>query len=92
MRAPPTTGAKEKDINLGVALQRESIIKKKMKSAQVVMTRKNDSYLTLQERADKANKAKGDFFLYLFTQNSVDKSNKTERQYQVVLSSALRIA
>ncbi len=71
-------GAKEKDINLGVALQLESIIKKKMKSAQVVMTRKNDSYLTLQERADKANKAKGDLFISIHT-NSVDKSNKNRK-------------
>ncbi len=71
-------GAKEKDITLGVALQLESIIKKKMKSAQVVMTRKNDSYLTLQERADKANKAKGDLFISIHT-NSVDKSNKNRK-------------
>ena len=49
------------------------------------MTRKNDSYLTLQERADKANKAKGDL-LYLFTQIQLIKATKTERQYQVVLS------
>ena len=49
-----------------------------MKSAQVVMTRKNDSYLTLQERADKANKAKGDLFISIHT-NSVDKSNKNRK-------------
>ncbi|MDE6424095.1 MAG: N-acetylmuramoyl-L-alanine amidase, partial [Muribaculaceae bacterium] len=38
--------AREKDINLGVALQLETLIKKKMKDAKIVMTRNNDTYLT----------------------------------------------
>lgn len=71
-------GAKEKDINLGVALQLQSLLKKKMKEAEVVMTRSNDKYLTLQERADVANKAKGDLFISIHT-NSVDKSNKNRK-------------
>ena len=71
-------GAKEKDINLGVALQLESLLKKKMKEANVVMTRNSDKYLTLQERADVANKAKGDLFISIHT-NSVDKSNKNRK-------------
>lgn len=71
-------GAKEKDINLGVAKQLESLIKKKLKEAKVVMTRDNDTYLTLQERADKANKAKGNLFISIHT-NSVDKSNKNRK-------------
>lgn len=71
-------GAREKDINLGVALQLEKLLKKRMKSANVVMTRTGDTYLTLQERADKANKAKGDLFISIHT-NSVDKSNKNRK-------------
>lgn len=71
-------GAREKDINLGVALQLESILKKKMKDVKVVMTRDNDTYLTLQQRADVANKAKGDLFISIHT-NSVDKSNKNRK-------------
>ncbi len=70
--------AREKDINLGVALQLESLVKKKMKDAKIVMTRNNDTYLTLQERADVANKAKGDLFISIHT-NSVDKSNKNRK-------------
>lgn len=70
--------AREKDINLGVALQLESLIKKKLKDAHIVMTRNNDTYLTLQERADVANKAKGDLFISIHT-NSVDKSNKNRK-------------
>lgn len=70
--------AREKDINLGVALQLESLIKKKLKGANVVMTRDDDTYLTLQQRADVANKAKGDLFISIHT-NSVDKSNKNRK-------------
>ena len=66
---------KEKDINLGVALKLGELIKKKLKNTNVVFTRENDTYLTLQERADKANKSKGDLFISIHT-NSVDKANK----------------
>lgn len=68
-------GAMEKTINLGVALELESLLKKKNKDIKVVMTRSGDSYLTLQERADIANSAKGDLFISIHT-NSVDKKNK----------------
>ena len=68
-------GIMEKNINLKVAKQLESLIKKKMKDTNVVMTRTDDSYLTLQERADKANKAQGDIFISIHT-NSVDKKKK----------------
>lgn len=70
--------AKEKDINLGVALQLEKLVKKKLKDANIVMTRDDDTYLTLQQRADIANKAKGDLFISIHT-NSVDKSNKNRK-------------
>lgn len=68
-------GVKEKDINLGVAQELAEMIRKKLKGVNVVLTRDNDTFLTLQERADKANKAKGDLFISIHT-NSVDKSNK----------------
>ncbi len=71
-------GAKEKDINLGVALQLEKLLKKKLKDINVVMTRDNDTYLTLQQRADVANKAKGDLFISIHT-NSVDKKNRNRK-------------
>ena len=71
-------GVKEKDINLKVAKYLESLIKKKMKNTKVVMTRNDDSYLTLQQRADKANKSKGDIFISIHT-NSVDKRNRNRK-------------
>lgn len=68
-------GVKEKDINLGVALKLGDMIKKKLKNVKVVYTRDNDSFITLQGRADKANASKGNLFVSIHT-NSVDKSNK----------------
>ncbi len=67
--------AQEKAINLGVALQLGDLIKKKMKDAKVVYTRDNDTFISLQGRADAANKAKGDIFISIHT-NSVDAANK----------------
>lgn len=65
---------REKDINLGVALKVGEYIKKHGKNIKVVYTRDKDEYLTLQQRADKANKAKGDLFISIHT-NSLDKNN-----------------
>lgn len=66
---------KEKDINLGVTLKLGELVKKHLKDVKVVYTRDNDSFVTLQARADKANKEKGNLFISIHT-NSVDKNNK----------------
>lgn len=71
-------GVMEKNINLQVAKQLESLIKKKMKNTEIVMTRNSDKYLTLQERADIANRSQGDLFISIHT-NSVDKKNKNRK-------------
>ncbi len=68
----------EKNINLAVALKLGDMIKDKMKDVKVVYTRKTDKYLTLQERADIANKAKGNLFISIHT-NSVAKRNKNRK-------------
>lgn len=65
----------EKDINLDVALQVGELIKKNMPDVKVVYTRDNDTFVTLQGRADIANKSKGDLFISIHT-NSVDKKSK----------------
>lgn len=71
-------GVKEKDINLKVAKYLESLIKKKLKNTKVVMTRDDDTFLSLQQRAEKANKSQGDIFISIHT-NSVDKKNKNRK-------------
>lgn len=57
--------AKEKNINLGVALKLGKMVKENIPGVKVVYTRKNDTFLTLQERADVANKA-GEICSFLF--------------------------
>ncbi|MDE5773108.1 MAG: N-acetylmuramoyl-L-alanine amidase [Muribaculaceae bacterium] len=68
-------GAHEKDINLSVVRKVGELLTKKMKNVKVVYTRDNDTFVTLQGRADIANKSKADLFVSIHT-NSVDKSNK----------------
>lgn len=68
-------GTNEKEINLGVALKLGELIKKNLKNTKVIFTRSDDTFKTLQERADIANKAKGDLFISIHT-NSIDKTNK----------------
>lgn len=64
---------REKDINLDVALKVEKLLRKQ-KNINVVLTRDKDVFLTLQQRADVANKAKGDLFVSIHT-NSVATEN-----------------
>lgn len=72
--------AKEKDINLGVALKFGELVKKNYSNVKVVYTRDDDTFISLQERADIANKAKGDLFVSIHT-NSVDM--KSPSRYTV---------
>ncbi|MCM1484391.1 MAG: N-acetylmuramoyl-L-alanine amidase, partial [Muribaculaceae bacterium] len=64
----------EKVINLGVALKLGKLIEENMKDVRVVYTRHNDTFITLQQRADIANKARGDLFISIHT-NSLDASS-----------------
>lgn len=68
-------GAREKDINLGVATRLRNLVEKKLKNVKVVMTRDDDTFVSLQDRANIANRNHGNLFLSIHT-NSVDKSNR----------------
>lgn len=67
-------GAREKDINLGVTTKLAELIKKKLKNVKVVLTRGDDRFVSLQDRANIANRNRGNLFVSIHT-NSVDKSN-----------------
>lgn len=71
-------GVREKDINLGVAREVAAYLRKHYKDVKVVMTRDKDVFLTLQQRADVANKAKGDLFVSIHT-NSVAEANPNRK-------------
>ena len=55
-------GTKEKDINLAIVLQLEKIFKKD-KNYKVILTRQDDTFIPLVERANIANKNKADLFI-----------------------------
>lgn len=72
-------GVKEKDINLGVALRLGEMLGKDLKDeVKVVLTRDDDTFISLQKRADIANRSKGNLFISIHT-NSVDKSNPNRK-------------
>lgn len=65
----------EKKINLAVTLELIRLIKENMPEVKIVATRTTDNFVTLQGRADIANRAQGDLFISIHT-NSIDKKAK----------------
>ena len=55
-------GTKEKDVNLAIVLQLEKIFKRD-KNYKVILTRQDDTFIPLVERANIANKNKADLFI-----------------------------
>lgn len=68
--------SKEKTINLQVATKLRKLLKDNMDDVKVVMTRDDDRFITLQGRADCANRHHADVFISIHA-NSVDKKNKS---------------
>lgn len=66
---------KEKTIVLDVSKRLQSLIAEGMPEVKIVMTRDDDRYITLQDRATIANNANGDLFISVHV-NSVDKRNR----------------
>lgn len=64
----------EKSINLAVGSRLRDLIAKHMPDAKVLMTRDNDYFVTLQGRADFANRRHADIFISIHA-NSVDKKS-----------------
>ncbi len=67
----------EKTINLEVALKVRKMLRD-YSGIEVVMTRSTDKFLSLQERADIANAAKGNLFMSVHV-NSVDRRSKNRQ-------------
>ena len=59
--------AKEKNINLKVALKLGKLIENKCNDVKVVYTRKTDVFVNLNRRAEIANEAKADLFISVHT-------------------------
>ncbi|MCQ2113019.1 MAG: N-acetylmuramoyl-L-alanine amidase [Bacteroidaceae bacterium] len=68
----PTTN-REKDINLAITLKVGQLLKKNCPDVQVLYTRDTDVFVTLDGRANIANKAKANLFVSIHT-NAIERS------------------
>lgn len=70
--------AKEKDINLNVALAFGRLVEQNCADVKVIYTRKTDVFIPLDTRAEIANRAKADLFVSVHT-NSLPKGSAPAR-------------
>ncbi len=67
------TKAREKNINLAVALKAGKYISENLKDVKVIYTRDDDTFIGLAERAEVANKHKADLFISIHSNGMTDK-------------------
>lgn len=73
------TGLHEKDATLAIALRLRDLITRQMPEVKVVLTRSDDRYVSLGERARIANAAQADLFLSIHMNSSPSRhANGTE--------------
>lgn len=77
-------GAREKDINLSIALKLGKIIEEKMKDVKVVYTRDNDTFVELYKRGKIANDNGGKLFISIHC-NSTPKKPSNASGFEVYL-------
>lgn len=65
-------GLMEKDLCLDVALRLGSLIEQKLPGADVIYTRRDDTFIPLEERTAIANEAKADLFISIHANSSHD--------------------
>ena len=85
---PGATGryAKEKTINLAVALKLGELIKSNHTDTRVIYTRKSDVFVDLDERAAIANRVKADLFISIHTNAARTRSAKGTETYTLGLA------
>jgi N-acetylmuramoyl-L-alanine amidase len=74
-------GLMEKDLCLDVALRLGELIEKKLPSAEVVYTRKDDTFVALEDRTAIANQAKADLFISIHANSSHDRDARGIETY-----------
>lgn len=74
------SSAREKDVTLAVALKLGKMIEEQIPGVEVVYTRTKDVFVELYERANIANKNKGDLFISIHCNSAcyIDKKTKKE--------------
>ena len=74
-------GLMEKDLCLDVALRLGNLIEQKLPGAEVIYTRKDDTFIPLEERTQIANDAKADLFISIHANSSHDPSARGMETY-----------
>jgi N-acetylmuramoyl-L-alanine amidase len=74
-------GLMEKDLCLDVALRLGKLIEQKLPGAEVIYTRKDDTFIPLEERTQIANDAKADLFISIHANSSHDPSARGIETY-----------
>lgn len=74
----PGSVINEKDVTLAVAKKFGKLVSDNLKGVKVVYTRDCDKFVSLDGRADIANRANGDLFISIHN-NSVDKKSKNRK-------------
>lgn len=74
------TKKREKDFNLAMALKVEKLLAKEQ-NIEVVLTRSNDTFLELKERAKIANDLKADVFISIHANSGPSTASGTETYY-----------
>ena len=74
-------GLLEKDVCLDVALRLGNLIEQRLPGADVVYTRKDDTFVPLEERTQIANDAKADLFISIHANSSEDPSARGVETY-----------
>ncbi|WP_291965257.1 N-acetylmuramoyl-L-alanine amidase [Caloramator sp.] len=75
-------GFKEKDINMDIIIKTFNILKKF--GAEIILTRNDDEYVSLQDRVKKANESQADLFISVHNNVSA-----YEKDGQVIINSAV---
>jgi N-acetylmuramoyl-L-alanine amidase len=78
---PGTIGSfmKEKDITLPVSIKVSKLMKKYLPEVKTVLTRDEDKFIELEERAQIANKNKADFFLSIHVNAAARRDAKKKK-------------
>jgi N-acetylmuramoyl-L-alanine amidase len=81
-------GLMEKDLCLDVALRLGKLIEEKLPGAEVIYTRKDDTFIPLEQRTAIANDAKADLFVSIHANSSHDQAARGIETYYLNFSTS----
>jgi N-acetylmuramoyl-L-alanine amidase len=79
-------GLMEKDVSLDVALRVGKLVAQRLPAAEIVYTRDDDTYVSLEKRTAIANQAKADLFLSIHANSSDDPATRGVETYYLNFS------